>query len=140
MKDCNCQQAIKKFERSQVPLLQIYLLSTPFHLQSVRISRFGNPNKWDRVVKLSILPLDISAYVDTVLTQIDWHLTLPSRSTPLSLSPSLTLAAAVPAAVGSEEDQSPVLMASHGVVDRGSNGLEAHGVEERVGRPTRVGS
>jgi hypothetical protein len=41
---------------------------------------------------------------------------------------------------GSKEDQSPVLVASHGVVDRGSNRLEPHGVEEGAGRPTGVGS
>ena len=30
LKDCNCLQAIKKFKRSQVPLLQTYLLPTSF--------------------------------------------------------------------------------------------------------------
>ena len=67
------------------------------------------------------------------MTDIDWHLpqslTLYSCLTPLSRS--LTLAAADPvveavAMAGREDDESPVLVVAHGVVehgfDRGSRG------------------
>ena len=77
---------------------------------------------------MSMLPFQSQAYVEAVLTDIDRHLPQSLTRLPQFPNPSggETLAAADPtakavAAAGREDDESPMLVAAHGVVERGFN-------------------
>ena len=57
IKDCNYPQAIKKFERSQVPSVKTFLASTPFHsLLSLMVSNCAE--------KKSRMPLCLNAMLN----------------------------------------------------------------------------